>query len=246
MAGFGHNRTFDAGCDELEIALIKHGVLAMQHRIIKILEFSLVVVLIAGAIWFVNRVGIDQIRTNVAQFGIGAPFIILLLRLTSIVVPALPGTAYAILSGALFGFAQGLIVIAISDFFACATNFFLARRYGRGVVQRLVGERLMERLDRWSQKYLEGNFFLMTGALMTSFFDYICYAAGLSRMSWKRFMSALGLSIVIVKPPLVAAGAGILQGEKLLIGASVLGVLAIAIITAWTRRKGNQIANLDR
>lgn len=217
----------------------------MQRRIIKILEFSLVVLLLAGAIWFINRVGIDRIRTNVAQFGIWAPFIILFLRLTSIVVPALPGTAYAILSGALFGFAQGVIVIAIADFLACTTNFFIARRYGRGVVQRLVGERFMNRLDQWSRKYLEGNLFLMTGALMSSFFDYICYAAGLSRMPWKRFISALGLSIALVKPPVVAVGAGILQGEKLLIGATVVGVLAIAIISAWTRHKGNQTANPD-
>lgn len=217
----------------------------MQRRIIKILEFSLVVLLLAGAIWFINRVGIDRIRTNVAQFGIWAPFIILFLRLTSIVVPALPGTAYAILSGALFGFAQGVIVIAIADFLACTTNFFIARRYGRGVVQRLVGERFMNRLDQWSRKYLEGNLFLMTGALMSSFFDYICYAAGLSRMPWKRFISALGLSIALVKPPVVAVGAGILQGEKLLIGATVVGVLAIAIISAWSRHKGNQTANPD-
>lgn len=216
----------------------------MQHRIVKVFEFGLIVLLVAGAIWFVNRVGIDQIRTNVAQFGIWAPLIILLLRLTSIVVPALPGTAYGILSGALFGFAQGLIVIAIADLVACTTNFFIARRYGRGVVKRLVGERFMNKLDQWSQKYLEGNFFLMTGALMSGFFDYICYAVGLSRISWKRFMGALGLSILIVKPPVVAVGAGILQGEKLLIGASVVGVLAIAIISAWTRRKG-KTANPD-
>lgn len=218
----------------------------MQHKIIRILEFSLIVLLIAAAIWFVNRVGIDQIRTNVAQFGIWAPFMILFLRLTSIVVPTLPGTAYAILSGALFGFVQGLIVIVVADFLACTTNFFIARRYGRGVVQRLVGERFMNKLDQWSQKYLEGNFFLMTGALMSSFFDYICYGAGLSRMSWKRFISALILSISIVKPPVVAVGAGILQGEKLLIGASVVGVLAIAIISAWTRRKAKQTANSDQ
>lgn len=217
----------------------------MQRRIIKILEFSLVVLLLAGAIWLINRVGIDRLRTNVAQFGIWAPFIILFLRLTSIVVPALPGTAYAILSGALFGFAQGVVVIALADFLACTTNFFIARRYGRAVVQRLVGERFINRLDQWSRKYLEGNFFLMTGALMSSFFDYICYAAGLSRMPWKRFMSALGLSIALVKPPVVAVGAGILQGEKLLIGASLVGVLAIAIISAWTRHKGNQTANPD-
>ncbi len=217
----------------------------MQQRFIKILEFSLVVLLIAGAVWFVNQIGVDQLRANIAQFGIWAPFMILLLRLTSIVVPALPGTAYAILSGAVFGFAQGLMIIAIADFLACATNFFIARRYGRGVVQRLVGERLMNKLDRWSQKYLEGNFFLVTGALMTSFFDYICYAAGLSQMPWKRFIGALGLSIAIVKPPVVAVGAGILEGEKLLIGASVLGVLAIALISAWMRRKSKQTIDLD-
>lgn len=217
----------------------------MQRKIVKILEFSLVVLLIAGAIWLINRVGIEQIRANVAQFGIWAPLIILLLRLSSIVIPVLPGTAYAILSGALFGFAQGLIVIAIADFLACSANFFIARRYGRPVVQRLVGKRFMDKLDRWSKKYLEGNFFLLTGAMMSSFFDYICYGAGLCQMPWQRFMSALGLSIILVKPPVVAVGAGILQGEKLLIGASVVGVLAIAIISAWTRRKAERTAKDD-
>lgn len=217
----------------------------MQRKIIKILELSLVVLLIAGAIWLINQVGIEQLRTNVARFGIWAPLIILLLRLSSVVVPVLPGTAYAILSGALFGFAQGLAVIAIADFLACSANFFIARRYGRGVVQRFVGKRFMDKLDFWSKKYLEGNFFLLTGAMMSSFFDYICYGAGLCRMPWQRFMSALGLSIVLVKPPVVAVGAGILQGEKLLIGASVVGMLAIAIISAWTRRKGNRTADSE-
>lgn len=135
------------------------AVFAMQRRIIKTLEFSLVVLLITSAIWLINRVGIERIRTNVAQFGIWAPFVILLLRLTSIVVPALLGTVYAILSGALFGFVQGVIVSAIADFLACTTNFFIARRYGRVVVQRLVGERFMDKLTLWSRKYLEGNFF---------------------------------------------------------------------------------------
>lgn len=212
----------------------------MQQRIIKFLELSLVVLLIAGAIWFVNRFGIEQIRANVAQFGIWAPVILLCLRLTSIVVPVLPGTAYALLSGALLGFGKGLMIVFIADFLACNTNFFIARRYGRGAVQRLVGKRFMDKLNRWSQKYLADNFFLMTGALMTSFFDYICYAVGLSRISWKRFVSALGMSLVIVKPPVVAAGAGLLEGEKLLIAGSVLGMLAIAIISAWLRRKATQ------
>ncbi|WP_233221105.1 TVP38/TMEM64 family protein [Chlorogloea sp. CCALA 695] len=217
----------------------------MQRKIIKILELTLIVLLIAGAIWLINRVGIEQIRNNVAQLGVWTPFIIMLLRLICIVVPVLPGTPYAILAGALFGFAQGLVIIAITDFLACSVNFFIARRYGRGVVQRFVGKRFMDKLDLWSKKYLGGNFFLLTGAMMSIFFDYISYGAGLCRVPWQRFISALGLSIVLVKPPLVAVGAGVLQGEKLLIGASVVGILAIALMSAWTRRKAHQTANSE-
>lgn len=217
----------------------------MQRRIIKILKLSLAVLLIAGVTWLINQIGIEQIRTNIVQFGVWSPLIIMSLRLFCIVVPIFPGTVYAILAGALFGFVQGLMTIAIADFLACSINFFIARRYGRGVVQRFVGKRFMDKLDLWSKKYLEGNFFLLTGAMMSIFFDYISYGAGLCRMPWQRFMSALGLSIVLVKPPLVAVGAGILRGEKLLIGTSLMGASAIALVSAWTRRKANQTANSD-
>lgn len=81
---------------------------SMQRKIVRVLELSLIVLLIAGTIRLVNRVGSDQIRNKVAQYDIWAPLIILLLRLTSIIVPVLPGTAYAVLAGALFGFGQGL------------------------------------------------------------------------------------------------------------------------------------------
>jgi uncharacterized membrane protein YdjX (TVP38/TMEM64 family) len=209
----------------------------MQEKIGKFLELTLVILMIAGAVWLVNRFGIEQIRANAAQFGIWVPLILVLLRLTSIIVPVLPGTAYALLAGALLGFGQGLTVVWIADFLACNTNFFIARRYGRRAVQRIVGKRYMRKLNRWSRKYLVGNFFLMTGALMTSFFDYVCYALGLSRITWQRFISVLGVSLVIVKPPVVAAGAGLIEGEKLLIGGSAIGMLAIAIISARLRRK---------
>ncbi|NJN37481.1 MAG: TVP38/TMEM64 family protein [Acaryochloridaceae cyanobacterium CSU_3_4] len=209
----------------------------MQQKITRVLELSLIVLLIAGTIWWVNRIGIDQIRSNIAQFGIWAPLILGLLRWISIVVPLLPGTAYALLAGALFGFAQGLLIIAIADFLACNTNFWIARRYGRGVVARIVGKRFMDKLDRGSKKHLESNFFLLTGVLMSSFFDYISYAAGLSCMSGKRFLSALGLSIVLIKPPVVAVGASLIQGDKVLIFALVVGMFGLAILSAWLRRK---------
>lgn len=209
----------------------------MKQKLIKIAELSLIVLFIVLSIWLVNRVGIEQVRANVNQFGIWAPLLVLLLRLTSIVIPALPGTAYSILAGTLFGFVEGVVVIAIADLIACTANFYLAKRYGRNLVQKLVSQKFMAKVDTLGQNYLERNFFLVTGLLMTGLFDFVCYAVGLTRMQWRKFMSALVLSIAIAKPPLVALGAGIFEGGQMLLGVALLGMFVLAMITAWVNHR---------
>ncbi|BAU40275.1 TVP38/TMEM64 family inner membrane protein YdjZ [Leptolyngbya sp. O-77] len=211
----------------------------MRNRLVKIAELSLLVLLIGLAIALVNQVGTEQLRADVARFGIWAPVIVLLLRLTSIVIPVLPGTAYSILAGGLFGFAQGLLIIVIADFIACTSNFFIAKRYGRSFVKKLVGQKFMVKVDSLGQNYLERNVFLVTGLLMTGLFDFVCYAVGLTQMEWRKFTPALVLSIAIAKPPLVALGAGVFEGGRILLGLSLLGMFILAMITAWVKRKSD-------
>lgn len=207
------------------------------QKVIKLLELSLIVLLVVLAIWFVNRVGIEQVRENVAQFGLWAPLVVMLLRSTSIVLPVLPGTAYSILAGGLFGFWQGLLIIAIADLIACTLNFYFSKQYGHSFVQKLVGQRFMDKVDSIGQTYLEQNFFLVTGLLMTGLFDFVCYAVGLTQMKWRGFMLALLLSIAIAKPPLVALGAGAFEGGRALLGVALLGMFGLAIVTGWLNRR---------
>jgi uncharacterized membrane protein YdjX (TVP38/TMEM64 family) len=208
-------------------------------KVTKLLELLLIGLLFASAIWFVNTVGIDQVRANVSQFGLWAPLIVLLLRLTSIVIPALPGSAYSVLAGAVFGFMQGLIIIAIADLIACIFNFYIAKHYGRDLVQKLVGQRFMERVDTLGKKYLERNIFLVTGFLMTGLFDFVCYAVGLTQMRWRKFLAALLFSIAIAKPPLVALGAGLLEGGKAIVSLALLGIFGLALLTGWLNQREN-------
>ena len=51
----------------------------------------------------------------------------------------------------------------------------------------------------------------MTGFLLTSWFDFVCYAIGLTKVSWRRFMPALIFSIVISDAPFVASGNALRQ-----------------------------------
>ncbi|WP_084544374.1 TVP38/TMEM64 family protein [Chroogloeocystis siderophila] len=209
----------------------------MKRNFIKIFQLSLIVLLIAVGIWFVNRVGIEQIRANVDQLGVWAPLAVISLRMISVVIPALPSTAYSILSGVLFGFAQGIVVIAIADLIACNLNFYIAKRYGRNLVQKFVGQRFMSRVDSLSQKYLERNIFLVTGFLMTGLFDFVAYAVGLTQMKWRSFILALILGIAISTPPIVALGAGVFEGGRILLVGAMLGIFALAMLTGWLSRK---------
>lgn len=207
-----------------------------RHRILSYLKYVTLALLVVLAVWLLNRYGIAQVRAQVDQLGVWAPLAIFLLRFTSVVIPALPGTTYSVLSGGLLGFSQGLLVICLADLLSCSLSFYLSRRFGRKLVRRLVGERFMIRVDKLSQRHLERNFFLMTGFLMTGFFDFVCYGVGLTKAPWLRFAPALVLSIAASNPPIVALGAGILEGGKVLLGVALLGIFALAMITGLVQR----------
>ena len=70
--------------------------------------------------------------------------------------------------------------------------------------------------------------------LMTGFFDFVSYAAGLSGTRWRGFALPLLFSVLLSTAPIVALGAGIFEdGQKLLIG-GVLGCSPWPWWRAWS------------
>ena len=188
-----------------------------------------------------NRLGVNEeaSRAGVEKMGIWAPLGIFTLRFTSVLFPALPSEAYSILAGGVLGFGKGLVTVCVSDLISCTLCFWIASNYGRGAVTRLVGKRFMSRVDRFTQKRLERNFFLMTAFLMTGFFDFVAYGVGLAKAPLRKFLPALMLSIAISNPPVVAIGAGLLSGRRQvsLVVFAVLGVFGLALLTGWLQRR---------
>jgi len=154
---------------------------------------------------FLNVVG--RLNTN-RFFDLILIFILFLLRSISIIIPVLPGTIFSVAAGYQFGFIQGLVIIFCADFLSCSISFLLARKLGRDYIMNLLGSRQMRRVESISKDYLEKNYFLMTALLMSGFFDFVCYAIGLTKITWKRFMPALIFSIIISDAPFVASGFG--------------------------------------
>ena len=132
--------------------------------------------------------------------------LLFLLRSVSIILPVLPGTIFSVVAGFQFGFVDGLVIIFCADFVSCSTSFLLSRKLGRNYIRNLLGSKQMRRVEGISKDYLENNYFLMTALLMSGFFDFVCYAIGLTKITWRRFMPALIFSIIISDAPFVASG----------------------------------------
>ena len=81
-------------------------------------------------VYLIQMYGIEPLRNAVESMGFWAPLGILLLRGISIILPALPSSAYSLLAGSLLGFKTGYITIVLADFvfFGWAQLHFLRNR----------------------------------------------------------------------------------------------------------------------
>ncbi len=71
---------------------------------------------------------------------------------------------------------------------------------------------------------------------MTGLFDFVSYAAGLGGTKWKTFTPALLISVALSDPPIVALGAGVFSGGKVMLGLGASRRLCFSN-HYWSRKK---------
>ena len=197
--------------------------------------------------------------------------LILLLRFISIVIPVLPGTYCLLISGYLFGLVNGLLISFIADLVACSISFSLSKKFGRKILKRIMSKKYLNKFENLSKNYLEKNFFLLTGFLMTGWFDFVSYGVGLTKLRFRKFLLALIVSVLLSDLPFVATGNGFrelqsqnfnikkiidgeaptLQREYLIVFVvSVILIFSIGIIGAFIDRKyiksAPEVNNFDK
>ena len=109
-----------------------------MNQIQKFLSVVFFIAIFVVLIYFIQNYGIEPLRNKVESMGKWVPFGIFVLRGVSIILPALPSSAYSLLAGSLLGFQKGYITIVFSDILFCQAAFFIARYFGRDPVRGLV------------------------------------------------------------------------------------------------------------
>ena len=125
-----------------------------------------------------------------------APALFVIARMLPIVIPEIPGLIFDLVGVAIFGWKLGLVLALIGALLGSSVSFFIARRFREAVVKHFVPLQKLHELEaRYSEKQ---KFWTLVGArfITSPFFDYVNYAAGLTRMSFPTFISSTFIGIL--------------------------------------------------
>lgn len=147
----------------------------------------------------------EPLREWLDARGVAAPLVFMLLMVIAVVVSPVPSVPLDIAAGLAFGLFWGTVYVLIGAEVGAVIAFLIARRVGRPGLERWLGPRAVAALDGVSDRL--GWRGLAVMRLIPLFnFDWVSYAAGLTRMPLGSFASATLVGTVVPVIGIVAVG----------------------------------------
>ncbi len=210
----------------------------------KILLLVFFLTLIPLSLYFFQRqaIRIDtaQVREFIRSFGILGPIVFMILNAFSIVFAPITALPFWAASLALYGFWQTLIYILISFNIGAVANFWIARKWGRPVVRKLVGKKGIEKVDEITE-VVGLQMLLIVRLIGGASSDYVAYAAGLTNFEFKPyFFITLFASVpVMILNVYVIYGALSLRPAFFLFG--IVGYILSIVLPLWVYQRQKKV-----
>jgi uncharacterized membrane protein YdjX (TVP38/TMEM64 family) len=200
----------------------------------KLIAGAVGLILITGGYFLMHHFGyIDvltseqRLRQSVANLGGWGVFLLVAAMAIAIVMSPIPSGPIAMVAGAVFGPIWGGVYTVIGSVLGAGIAFGLARWLGYDFVRRRLKGRLSYLTKKRSQNRLVGIVFLTRLVPFISF-DAVSYAAGLTPLSFWRFIIATALGVIPISFLLTFFGEQLLMLDE---GWTVIGTIVVASIT---------------
>lgn len=163
--------------------------MSKKEKLQEIVKVLLVIVVLTLALrWLIPAINSPEFRVLVEKLGPFGPLVIVFYVVLSHVFAPLAGTPGLLLGVAAFGFYKTSIYTYLAGLISSTISFYISRRFGRKWVTRLVGKKTMTEIDNFVE--VSGTKALILSRVFGfSLFDVISYAAGLTKIDFKKYFS---------------------------------------------------------
>ncbi len=167
-----------------------------------------------------------------------ASLLVILLLTIDLVMPV-PSSAVMTLSGYYLGVFLGALVNFVGAVSAAVLGFWVCQRYGQEGFQRMIGEDGSSKVEWFFRRY--GDWAIILSRPVPMVTEVISCLAGLSRMSWRRFLMLTSAGSLPIS--LVYAWAGHQAQGKLTTAWAVLIALVFPVLGyalfLWLQKTSN-------
>jgi len=129
----------------------------------------------------------EAFRARIESYGVWAPFVFVVFQIFQVLVSPIPGELVGAAGGYVFGWFPSLVYSTIGLSVGSWINFFAARLLGQALVERVIPPKYLAKISFLMERQgviASFIFFIIPGFPK----DYLCFALGLSPMSWRIFM----------------------------------------------------------
>ncbi|GGN94453.1 TVP38/TMEM64 family protein [Saccharibacillus kuerlensis] len=141
------------------------------------------------------------LESFLAGFGLWAPLIFIVFQAVQVVIPILPGGIGCVAGILVFGPVAGLIYNYVGICLGSIAAFLLARKYGQPILESMFSPKVQAKYKHWTEGRRFNNLFAIGIFMPVAPDDFLCYLAGTTKMTLRRFTTI----ILLGKPLGIAA-----------------------------------------
>jgi uncharacterized membrane protein YdjX (TVP38/TMEM64 family) len=195
---------------------------------------SLVAVAGASALimtdFIVGDLQVDDVREWIRDLGPWGPILLITVLAVAMVFAPIPNPPFMIAAGIAWGTFWGVVYCVIGQLIGSAIIFYISHRLGRRFIPRLIGEEGAKRVDQMARQM--GPQIVFWWRMMPVSFDFAAYAAGLTGMSFRLFITLVFLGSIV--PTTVVVGFGDSFGKSWEAQAVTLSLIGVALLVPST------------
>jgi len=131
--------------------------------------------------------GATKMRSWIEHAGAWAPLVYVGLKASTYVIAPLSGTPVKLAGGVLFGFWEGAALSLTGDALGASLNFWIARLFRDRGITRFAGRKAIKQIDELTEHVGGWRALLAARLVLSSLYDFISYAAGISSLRFREF-----------------------------------------------------------
>lgn len=175
----------------------------------------------------------EGLRAKIDGAGFWAPFLFVLLKISTVVITPLGGSPIYLTAESLFGFQKGYLLVVIGDIIGYSINFWLGRIFGLAVLSKILSSDQYEWVQGRANKIDSLKRLIVTLVVLAPVADALAYAIGMSKIKFRTYVGGIFICAIAYGFLMISFGSALVKdAQTYVLAIIILLIFSILLVRA--------------